>query len=451
MSAHPVSTYAAALILTAIAVTPVSAADLGGNCCADLEERIAELEATTARKGNRKVSLTISGMINETLMFWDDGFERNTYQLTNETKRGRFKFAGNAKITDDWSAGYVLELGPRGARQDRASQTTDTGSGSNTVDIRYSYWTVKSKSLGTLGMGLQPQASDGVTEVTTANTDHFARPAPTQQFGDSGGGFFLRLNDGTLTSLRFGNIVTQGFNGTPGEGHRLNAVRYDTPTMAGFTASASWGEDDFWDLALRYAGELGGFKLAAAIGYVDWTDGSATNPRGCARATTGSDVDCQEIGLSGSIMHLATGLFVTGGYGHRKDHSLANVYAGAAGIDDTQDFYFVQSGIEQKWLSIGKTTIFGEYWRENAGPGLTTNGTQLNAAPLGAGARVSAAEITMWGVGLNQTVAEGVDMYVSYRHVDADVFTSATGGRTGETKVEIEPFQYVTAGAAIKF
>jgi hypothetical protein len=31
-----------------------SAADLGGNCCADLEERVAELEATTVRKGNRR-------------------------------------------------------------------------------------------------------------------------------------------------------------------------------------------------------------------------------------------------------------------------------------------------------------------------------------------------------------------------------------------------------------
>src|SRR5690606_9061443 len=41
------------------------AADLGGDCCADLEERIAELEATTARKGNRKVSLSISGWVNE--------------------------------------------------------------------------------------------------------------------------------------------------------------------------------------------------------------------------------------------------------------------------------------------------------------------------------------------------------------------------------------------------
>lgn len=39
------------------------AADLGGNCCADLEERVAELEATTARKGNRKISLTITGWV----------------------------------------------------------------------------------------------------------------------------------------------------------------------------------------------------------------------------------------------------------------------------------------------------------------------------------------------------------------------------------------------------
>jgi hypothetical protein len=33
------------------------AADLGGTCCADLEERIAAHEATTVRKGNRKFSL----------------------------------------------------------------------------------------------------------------------------------------------------------------------------------------------------------------------------------------------------------------------------------------------------------------------------------------------------------------------------------------------------------
>ena len=43
--------------------TPARAADLGKDGgVADLEERVAELEAVTARKGNRKVTLTVSGV-----------------------------------------------------------------------------------------------------------------------------------------------------------------------------------------------------------------------------------------------------------------------------------------------------------------------------------------------------------------------------------------------------
>jgi hypothetical protein len=57
---------AAALGLTlggfAFKATPAQAADLGGDCCADLEERVAEHEATTARKGNKKVSVTLLGL-----------------------------------------------------------------------------------------------------------------------------------------------------------------------------------------------------------------------------------------------------------------------------------------------------------------------------------------------------------------------------------------------------
>ncbi|MBL8566375.1 MAG: porin, partial [Hyphomicrobiaceae bacterium] len=56
---------AAGLLASGLSIGSASAADLGGDCCADLEERVAELEATTARKGNRKVSLTISGWVAE--------------------------------------------------------------------------------------------------------------------------------------------------------------------------------------------------------------------------------------------------------------------------------------------------------------------------------------------------------------------------------------------------
>ena len=87
------------------------AADLGGDCCADLEERVAELEATTARKGNRKVSLTLSGWVNEAVFWWDDGTEKNAYVGTNNLEQSRFRFTGEAKIDKDWSAGYTIEIG----------------------------------------------------------------------------------------------------------------------------------------------------------------------------------------------------------------------------------------------------------------------------------------------------------------------------------------------------
>ena len=87
------------------------AADLGGNCCADLEERVAELEATTVRKGNRKVSLEVSGHVHEAVMVWDDGYDTNAYIGTSNYSRTRFRFKGSARINADWSAGFLIEIG----------------------------------------------------------------------------------------------------------------------------------------------------------------------------------------------------------------------------------------------------------------------------------------------------------------------------------------------------
>src|ERR1700704_4104241 len=102
---------AAGLLMGGLGAGSASAADLGGNCCADLEERIAELEATTARKGNRKVSLTISGWIGEQIMWWDDGAARGTYVTgLGTTLSSNVKFTGQATIMPGWYAGYVLHL-----------------------------------------------------------------------------------------------------------------------------------------------------------------------------------------------------------------------------------------------------------------------------------------------------------------------------------------------------
>jgi hypothetical protein len=65
-------TCALASLSVLLATTGAQAADLGGDCCADLEERIAELEATTARKGNRKYRSPSPVMLRGD-HHWDDG------------------------------------------------------------------------------------------------------------------------------------------------------------------------------------------------------------------------------------------------------------------------------------------------------------------------------------------------------------------------------------------
>ena len=178
--------------IASVVASGAFAADLGGNCCADLEERVAELEATTARKGNRKVKLTISGHVNETLIFWDDGFEQNQYVVSNNNSRTRFRFVGDAKINDRWSAGYLLEIGARYANSGNRNQTTPGGgSNSNTIDIRHSAWWIENKDLGRVWVGKTSTATDGITEINLANvnTVTFGRqldwrllPAQRQQF-----------------------------------------------------------------------------------------------------------------------------------------------------------------------------------------------------------------------------------------------------------------------------
>ncbi len=74
--------------------------------------------------------------------------------------------------------------------------------------------------------------------------------------------------------------ATMGISGLS----RQNAIMYTTPTSAGFSASVAWGEQDavddgMWDVALRYAGEFSGFRVAAAVSYGK-NAGNTTDCRG---------------------------------------------------------------------------------------------------------------------------------------------------------------------------
>ena len=79
------------------------------------------MEATTARKGNRKVSLTVSGWVGEQVMWWDDGAEQNVYVTgLGSTLASHFKFTGQATLVGQSSTTIydaLSEMAPRHMRR----------------------------------------------------------------------------------------------------------------------------------------------------------------------------------------------------------------------------------------------------------------------------------------------------------------------------------------------
>ncbi|MBS0240453.1 MAG: porin [Proteobacteria bacterium] len=429
---------AAGLVAGGLSTGSASAADLGGNCCADLEERIAELEATTARKGNRKVSLTVSGWVGQQVMFWDDGRESNTYVTDlGSTLASHVKFTGQATIMPGWTAGYVLHLEATGSDSLTTNQATPDGPNAltksvNGVSTLQSFWFIKSDQLGKVSVGKQSDAADnsailvdGSGSLVPANWVAF----DVNSFGirTKGGGFV----SGPTTGIHWGGDYCQSWGGAWGDcaGVPRNTVRYDSPTFGGFSVSASWGEDDIWAITGRYAGEWGDFKLAGAASYTESTDPSINTTNvgflGGPGFSLGNETQ-QYFQAGAYVEHVPTGLFVYGAYGHNQYDT------SSLGQSET---YYIKGGIRQRWNPLGHTVLYGEYEKARGTGVFSQSATFFDDAAIHDATKV-------WGLGIVQEIdAAAMSMWVKYRHLDYD----------DNTGIQYDSFQYVGVGALINY
>ena len=411
-----------------------NAADLGGNCCADLEERIAELEATTARKGNRKVSLTITGYVAQELTMWDDGGEKNAYlHGLGPTQATNVRFTGQVQIMPGVTAGYMLRIqnlednafgrdATTGASFNQNSATFSTG-----PNVQMSYWYVQSKDLGKVSVGRQANAAKSAAMFTDqSGTQVFDNYTFLNGFPQ----FFLRNSTtGALSKVTWGNLGFCYAQAVPlgGDcnGLVMNAVRYDSPLFAGFSASASWGENDVWEVATRYTGEMSGFKLLFGAGYSQFTDENVTGPS----VTKHKDSNVFQVG--GYIQHIASGLFVHAAYG-LEDNNKTLLTNGTTALDSDQ--YYVKAGIRQEWTPLGATIVYGDY---------AEYVDQLGPAALKAGATSST--LSRYGGGIAQEIdAAAMTVYLKYQHMTADVDGAASLSN-------LENIDFVSVGGIVNF
>ena len=143
-------------------------------------------------------------------------------------------------------------------------------------------------------------------------------------------------------------------------------------------------------------------------------------------------------------MHKPTGLFVFGGWGWQTIDT-GNAIAKSQLIEPASTTWFIQPGIEHKWLSLGKTNIFGEYRHDDPG---STSGSSAS------GDKTVGASINFWQAGaIHNFEAADMSLYLVYQHADGYIIgnkTTATNyapvGRT-----DLDAFQELITGAKINF
>jgi len=368
--------------------------------------------------GDSKATFTAYGQLNLAFIEVDNGnpVDDNQYVATNAAGPSHLGIGLDYDWRQDFKFGGRLSLTYALNRTDINNDFYDSAGCDEREPERRKFCIydanlyVDSPTLGRLTLGYQESGFGGLGSINLGGTAFVTNNDPTIKVGN---------HEVFGTGWQFGQIAPDVTGVTRGA-----AVRYDSPTLAGFALSGSWGEADhagapqdaeqqFWDAALRYAGEFGGFRVAGGLGYQqydrendDWNQGNAT--------------------ASASVLHTPTGLYVTGSYSALfRDAPLAV----GAGESDTADAFYFQGGIGQTWWPcLGETTLFGEtgfsYGGGNAGAFFEDDSKTSN-----------------YGIGVVQDIDRAaLSIYSTYNRVDGEV-----GGNDGR---DIDVF---TFGGRLRF
>lgn len=379
------------------------AADLGGkDGVADLEERVAELEATVARKGNRKVKLTISGQISKALLWTDNTglpSDNKLRVIDNGNSGTRVRLQGEATVSPGMKAGFVFEYA--------FDETRGLGLGpvvgpvvqwlDGTASLRRSAVYLDSATLGKVTIGKYDMATDLIVDIDISNSGLASRALSVEPLWSYSGISGLPVVGGNLLNpMPFADLHSE-------------VVRYDSPRiLGGIELSASWAGgatltgEDAWDAALRWSGEFSGVRAAFGAGYrVEKFTSSLLSV---------SAPDQKTVSGSGSLMHMASGIFVTVAAADQKDNLI---------FGDIRTWH-AKVGWQKNVMGPGATTLYAEYADHKIhGTSSGMIGADIDSSFIGAGV-VQAID------------AAALDLFISGRQYESDVLhgnaTTVLGG-----------------------
>ncbi len=270
------------------------------------------------------------GHLNFGITSFDDGQDENSQFTDNAASTSRLGFRLSRSFGED-ELTFRFETSLGFASSDDFSQTSDPDDFDwDQTNLRHVDLIYRTAQFGTFYLGQGSMASDGIGQFDASGTGL----ASSVAIGDIAGGFELRDTAGALTGIEIGDAFAT-FDGT-----RAGRIRYDTPEFNGFTLSLAAGEniltddndDEFYDIAFSYEGDIGATEFSAGIGY-------------SVRERPGSD-DRED--TFGSIaVELPSGFNFSFSAGDRN----------TAG-----NYVYAKVGYQAEWLDVGSTALSLDYF-----------------------------------------------------------------------------------------
>jgi hypothetical protein len=324
---------AAAIVM---AVPTASAQDIGA-----LEKRVKALEKSgggqNVSRSKKTMKLVVSGHLNRLVQWRDNGTKTGIIHATSQMSRSRVRWIGTGKLTDDLTVGTYIELGNSSSissGQD-LDENSDIGGSTTALDERFLDLSITSKTLGKLYIGQGSAASDGTSERDLSGTGLLSLNGGGENLAGSEQFQFSALRGDGGVNQGTGTTIGNAFNNFDGLGRR-DRIRYDTPKFAGFQVSASHGNGDAWDVALRYGGSIGDVKVTGAISYFE------------AQRNTNTDT------INGSLsVLLPMGLSFTIAGADQSDSD--------GGAADSAEWRYAKIGYKFKALELGQTRLYVDY------------------------------------------------------------------------------------------
>jgi hypothetical protein len=218
------------------------------------------VQALEIKSGNDKVDVKIYGQINRALMFVDDGNDSKLFHVDNNNSSTRVGLQGKVKTSDNLTVGSNFELEWPANTSQRVSMENESISGSfadRLVEVYADF-----KNAGKISLGKGNMSSEDTSEADLSGTSI----AGFSDVARTGGGvrFYNPAADEEDTAYTVSDI----FNNMDGLSKK-NRIRYDTPNFSGFSVALAAGEQEMYDVALTYSGDISGTKIKAAVAYSD--------------------------------------------------------------------------------------------------------------------------------------------------------------------------------------